>query len=120
MVLNAQRMYISTAILRCKRNRTPVSCRGLGLSDFVVEGSQAGEIQAGSLQALAYAAGELHAREHLQQVASVASVAVRALGTQPHPCQGCVRGMMGYPPQRPRGQLAEVSTWPNQRSLSSV
>ena len=89
-------------------------------SDVVVEGSQAGEIQAGSLQALAYAAGELHAREHLQQVASVASVAVRALGTQPHPCQGCVRGMMGYPPQRPRGQLAEVSTWPNQRSLSSV
>ena len=49
-----------------------VSCRGLGFSDIVVEGSQAGESQAGSLQALAYAAGELHAQEHLQQVASVA------------------------------------------------
>ena len=40
----------------------PVSCRGLRLSDFVVEGSQAGESQAGSLQALAHAAGELHAQ----------------------------------------------------------
>ena len=51
----------------------PVSCRGLRLPDFVVEGSQAGESQAGSLQALAHAAGELHAQEHLQQVASVAT-----------------------------------------------
>ena len=49
-----------------------MSYRGLGLSDFVVEGSQAGESQAGSLQAVAHAAGELHAQEHLQQVASVA------------------------------------------------
>ena len=46
-------------------------CRGMGLSNFVVEGSQAGESQTGSLQALAHAAGELHAQEHLQQVASV-------------------------------------------------
>jgi len=38
----------------------------------MVEDSQAGESQAGSLQALAHAAGELHAQEHLQQVASVA------------------------------------------------
>ena len=42
--------------------QAPVSCRGLGLSDFVVEGSQAGESQADSLQALAHAAGELHAQ----------------------------------------------------------
>ena len=39
----------------------------------MVEDSQAGESQAGSLQALAHAAGELHAQEHLQQVASVAT-----------------------------------------------
>ena len=49
-----------------------MSCKGLGISDFVVDGSQAGERQADSLQALAHAAGELHAQEHLQQVACVA------------------------------------------------
>ena len=49
-----------------------MSCRGLGLSDIVVNGSQAGESQAGSLQALAHAAGELHEQEYLQQVTSVA------------------------------------------------
>ena len=38
----------------------PVSCRGL--SDFVVEGSQAGESQAGSLQAL------VHGEVGLQQM----------------------------------------------------
>ena len=50
----------------------PVSCKGLRLFDFVVEGSQARESQNGSLQAFVHAAGELHAQEHLQQVASVA------------------------------------------------
>ena len=49
-----------------------VSCRGLGISDFVIDGSQARERQADCLQALAHAAGELHALEHLQQVANVA------------------------------------------------
>ena len=58
MVLNAQRYLCSV--------------EGLGLFDTVVEGRQAGKSQAGSLQALAHAAGELHAQEHLQQVASVA------------------------------------------------
>jgi hypothetical protein len=41
-------------------------CPGEGWGfDLVVEGSQAGESQAGSLQALTHAAGELHAQEHL-------------------------------------------------------
>ena len=52
-----------------QRHLCPVEGWG---SDFVVEGSQAGESQADSLQALAHAARELHTREHLQQVASVA------------------------------------------------
>jgi len=63
----------------------PVSCRGL--SDFVVEGSQAD-----SLQALAHAVGELHAREHLQQVASVAPSGSerprRAAAPLPGVCEG--------------------------------
>jgi hypothetical protein len=62
-----------------------VSCRGL--SDFVVEGSQAD-----SLQALAHAVGELHAREHLQQVASVAPSGSerprRAAAPLPGVCEG--------------------------------
>ena len=39
-----------------------MSCRGLGLSDTVVVGSQAGESQAGSLQAL------VHGEVGLQQM----------------------------------------------------
>jgi uncharacterized protein YigE (DUF2233 family) len=46
VVLNAQRYLCSV--------------EGLGLFDTVVEGRQAGKSQAGSLQALAHAAGELH------------------------------------------------------------
>ena len=69
-----------------------MSCRGPGLSDFVVEGSQAGESQVDSLQALAHAAGELHAREHLQQVASVAPSGSarprRAAAPLPGVCEG--------------------------------
>jgi len=57
----------------------PVSCRGLGLSDFVVEGSQAGEkSQAGSLQALDFSvpikvpsiAPAQHGKEHKPEISS--------------------------------------------------
>jgi len=69
-----------------------VSCRGLGFSDIVVEGSQAGESQAGSLQALAHAAGELRVQEHLQQVAGVAPSGSarprRAAAPLPGVCKG--------------------------------
>ena len=69
-----------------------VSCRGLGISDFVIDGSQAGKRQADSLQALVHAAGELHAQEHLQQVASVAPNGSarrrRAAPPQPGVCEG--------------------------------
>jgi len=70
----------------------PVSCRGLRLPDFVVEGSQAGESQAGSLQALAHAAGELHAQEHLQQVASVAPSGSARLRRAAAPLPGVYEG----------------------------